>query len=231
MTRAGGAVGRRPETALYGRDYFEGGTRQSPPHTRDLIYPMADRTAAFLVRRCRPRCVLDIGCAKGFLVEAFGARGVPAFGLDLSLYAVSAALPPTRRRLAVADGEAGIPLRSGSCDLVTAVDLLEHLPEPARLFREIRRVLTRDGLAYLKICHPRHPNAHRDPTHVNVRPLAYWRGELERVGFVWERLYESDFTPADGPVERLKAGVRRWREWAVIGTPADYKLLVRAARP
>ncbi len=52
------------------RDYIEGKTRQSPPHTRDLIYPLAKRAAAFLHRRCKPKRVCDIGGAKGYLVEA-----------------------------------------------------------------------------------------------------------------------------------------------------------------
>ncbi len=223
--RPGGGPSRA-HTALYDRDYFEGKTRQSPAHTRDLIYPLADRTAAFLVRACRPTRVLDVGCAKGFLVEAFRARGIAALGVDVSVYAVSMAEPGTRSRLVVADVEAGLPVRSGSCDLVTAVDLFEHLPEPGPVLREIRRVLGDGGVAYLKICHPRHPNAHRDPSHVNVRRLGYWRRELRRAGLAPRRVYESQFTAPGGPPARLRAQVRRWREWAVIGTPADYKFLV-----
>jgi glycosyltransferase involved in cell wall biosynthesis/SAM-dependent methyltransferase len=213
---------------FYDRDYFEGRTRQSPPHTRELIYPLAERTAAFLCRRCRPPRVLDIGCAKGYLIEAFRAQGTEvAFGLDVSLYAVSVAGAATRGRLVVADVQAGIPLRSGSFDLITGLDLFEHLEDPGAALREIRRVLSDVGVAYLKICHPCHPNARRDPSHVNVQPLSYWRREFHQAGFGWERLYETDFVVSRGPWERLKAWVRRWREWAVIGTPADYKFLLR----
>lgn len=213
--------------AFYNRDYFEGRTRQSPPHTRDLIYPLAERTAAFLCRRCRPGRVLDLGCAKGFLVEAFRAQGVgTAFGVDISLHAVSEGEAAARSRLVVADVQAGIPLRSGSFDLVTGLDLFEHLEDPESALREIRRVLRDGGVAYLKICHPRHPNARRDPSHVNVQPLSYWRRQFCQAGFAWERLSESEFTLSPGCRERLKALVRRWREWAVIGTPADYKFFL-----
>lgn len=213
--------------AFYDRNYFDGRTRQSPPHTHALIYPLAERTAAFLCRRDHPARVLDLGCAKGFLVEAFRAHGVPAaFGLDVSPYAVSAGEPATRGRLLVADVEGGIPLRSKSCDLITGLDLFEHLPDPGPPLREIRRVLRDAGAAYLKICHPRHPNATRDPSHVNVQRLGYWRRQFRQAGFAWTRIYEADFTVPRGVVGRLKAGVRRWREWAVIGTPADYKFLL-----
>lgn len=221
----------RTGPAFYNRDYFEGKIRQSPPHTRDLIYPLAERTAAFLCRRCRPTRILDIGCAKGFLVEAFVAWSVNAtFGMDISRYAVSEGDAATRGRLLVADVLAGIPVRSASCDLVTAVDLFEHLADPGPALQEIRRVLNDDGVAYLKICHPRHPNVRRDPSHINVQPLPYWLREFRQLGFGWTRLYESDFTVARGIRARLKAQVRRWGEWAVVGTPADYKFLLRKTR-
>lgn len=214
---------------FYDRDYFEARTRQSIPHTQEVIYPLAERTARFLCRRLAPHRVLDIGCAKGFLVEAFRAHGVPAaFGADISLYAVSEGRAEVRGRLMVADIQAGIPLRTASCDLVTALDLFEHLPDPEPALREIGRILRSDGAAYLKICHPRHPNVYRDPSHVNVQPLGYWRRTFCRAGFEWERLYEAEFAPdQEGLLGRLKAWVRRWREWAVIGTPADYKFLLR----
>lgn len=214
--------------AFYNRDYFAGRTRESPPHTRELIYPLAERTAAFLCRRCRPGRILDIGCAKGFLVEAFQNQGVDAvFGVDVSPYALSEGGAATRGRLVVGDVQGGIPLRSASCDLVTAVDLFEHLTDPGTVLREIRRVLSDAGVAYLKICHPIHPNVRRDPSHINVQPISYWRREFRRAEFRWKRLYETDFVASRGRWEWLKAWVRRWREWAVIGTPADYKFLLR----
>ncbi|HEV8472126.1 MAG TPA: glycosyltransferase [Methylomirabilota bacterium] len=220
------AVGA-PPTALYGADYFEGRTRQSPPHSRELIYPLAERTAAFLARRLRPRRAVDVGCAKGFLVEALRAAGIgSAVGVDISHYAVSRQEAGAAGRLVVADAGAALPLRSESCDLVVSLDLFEHLPDPRPVLAEMRRVLDRDGTAYLKICHPRHPNAHRDPTHVNVQPIGYWRRIFRDAGFVARRVYETDVARAAGLRDRLAYWPRRWREWAVIGTPADYKFLL-----
>jgi SAM-dependent methyltransferase len=218
------SVGR----GFYDREYFEARTRESLPHSRDVIYPLSERTARFLRRRCAPQRALDIGCAKGFLVEALLAQGIPAaFGLDISLYAVGEGGPTTRGRLLVADVLAGLPMHSASCDLITALDVFEHLPDPGPVLAEIRRVLSPDGAAYLKICHPAHPNARRDPSHVNVQPLVYWRRAFRQAGFAAERIYEAEFTPAEGWGGILKTRVRRWREWAVIGRPADYKFLLR----
>ena len=213
---------------FYNEDYFEGKSRQSPPHSREFIYPMADRTARFLCRNKVPSRVLDVGCAKGYLVEAFRAHGVAhVVGVDVSAYAVSRAGPSAHGRLLVGNLMGGLPFRSTSYDVVTAMDLFEHLQNPLPALAEIHRVLKTDGYAYLKICHPRHPNATKDPTHVNVQPMAYWTRLFRQAGFTWVRIYEADVTGSRGFIERLKAIYRRGREWAVIGTPADYKFILR----
>jgi SAM-dependent methyltransferase len=192
------------------------------------VYPLSERTARFLCRGRRPASALDLACASGFLVEALRAQGIPAVvGLDISLHAVTRAEPAQRGRLVVGDAQAGLPFRSEACELITACDLFEHLADPDRALREIRRVLRDGGQAYLKICHPRHPNAHRDPSHVNVQPLGYWRRAFRRSGFACTRVYEAEFTPEPGLRGLVVGWVRRWREWAVIGTPADYKFLLR----
>lgn len=218
---------RQPAADFYDRDYFEGGKRASPPHRRELIFPAAARTAAFLRCRLQPTTAVDLGCAKGFLVQALQDAGVPrALGFDVSSYAVSAPDVEAAGSLAVADVVTGIPLVDSACDLVTALDLFEHIARPRPLLAEIRRVLRPDGSAYLKICHPRHPNARRDPSHVNVRPLSYWRRRFTEAGFRHRRIYESDLGPTDEPGGWWKRPLRRWREWAALGTPADFKFLL-----
>ena len=222
---------RRPDATFYDADYFEGRTRESPPHRREIIYPLAARTADYLCRRLRPTRALDLGCAKGFLVEALLAHGVAqGVGVDISTYAVSHGEAASRGRLIVADATTGLPLRSGAFDLVTAVDIFEHLADPAPALEEIRRVLSDSGTAYLKICHPRHPNARRDPSHVNVQSLGYWRRALRHAGFTSERVFETDFVPSREFAGWLRRWRRRAREWAVVGTPADYKFLLRKRR-
>lgn len=213
--------------AFYNEEYFEGKSRHSPPHSRGLIYPMAERTARFLCRHSIPSHVLDVGCAKGYLVEAFRAQGVAhAVGLDVSMYAVSHAEHALRGRLLVGHLVEGLPLATGSCDMVTAMDLFEHLSDPIPALQEISRVLRVGGKAYVKICHPRHPNATRDPSHVNVQPLSYWIAMFRQVGFSWVRIYETDVAGSNSAMDRVQSLVRRFREWAVIGTPADYKFVL-----
>lgn len=212
---------------FYNKDYFEGVSRQSPPHTKERMYPEALRTAEFLFRQYHPFRVLDIGCAKGYLAEAFLASGVPIVcGIDISLYAVGKSDSGVMGKLVVADVQEAIPITSNSCDLITSLDVFEHLPNPGHLLQEIRRVLTNHGCAFLKICHPRHPNATRDPSHINVQALPYWKRAFEVNGLKYQRIYESELTPGTGVGYRIRSLVRLFREWAVIGNPADYKFVV-----
>lgn len=212
---------------LYDRDYFEGRTRQSPPHTRELIYPWAERTSRFLCSHVIASRSLDLGCAKGYLVEALSVSGVPhSFGLDVSLYAVASAEHALRGRLLVGDAVTGLPFRDGALDLVTALDLFEHLNDPLPVLLEIHRILVSDGRAYLKICHPKHPNATRDPTHINVQPLGYWTGLFTQAGFRFRRCYETELSGETRMSQQAKNLLRLVQEWAAVGTPADYKFML-----
>ena len=53
---------------------------------------IADR----IVREINPRTALDAGCAMGFLVEALRERGVEAYGVDISEYAISQVHPSVK---------------------------------------------------------------------------------------------------------------------------------------
>lgn len=78
---------------LYGRDYFEKyGTDCGPiPYRRDETrwLKFFGDVAEELNRSLKPCTVLDVGCAIGFLVEAFWRRGVRTYGIDISEYAIS----------------------------------------------------------------------------------------------------------------------------------------------
>lgn len=47
--------------------------------------------------------LLDVGCAKGFLVEDFRSWGVEAYGIDVSEYAISCAIEDIKPYLVVGD--------------------------------------------------------------------------------------------------------------------------------
>src|SRR5437764_14315262 len=76
---------------LYGEEYYRSYcgsvpySRSELPHWAAFFGTIAEE----LIRALQPKRVLDAGCALGFLVEAFWDRGVEAWGMDVSSYAIS----------------------------------------------------------------------------------------------------------------------------------------------
>jgi 2-polyprenyl-6-hydroxyphenyl methylase/3-demethylubiquinone-9 3-methyltransferase len=95
------------------------------------------------------RSALDIGCGGGILAESMARRGARVKGIDLSDKALKVAqLHSLESRIAV-DYEAvsaeDLALRSPSAfDVVTCMELLEHVPDPASTVRACAR-LSRPG--------------------------------------------------------------------------------------
>lgn len=80
--------------------------------------------------------VVDIGCGAGLLSEAMAAHGAEVLGIDLAPEVLEAA----RRHLAESTlkveyrsvaAEALAAEKPGAFDLVTCLEMLEHVPEPA----------------------------------------------------------------------------------------------------
>jgi SAM-dependent methyltransferase len=108
----------------------------------DRISSNADIAAYLLWRNFSVRRTLDVGCATGFLVEALRELGIDAEGCDASEYAVDHAAPGARGHVRRGDPRSGLPYADGAFELVSALEILEHLaPEdvPAAV-GELRRV-------------------------------------------------------------------------------------------
>ena len=93
-----------------------------------------------------PGPVLDLGCGRGYWMEELGRRGMLAVGVERE---------PDRAALAgrygpvVAGDGAHLPLAPGSVGLVWCLHVLHHVPEPARVLAEVRRVLRPGGTLVL----------------------------------------------------------------------------------
>lgn len=128
--------------------------------------------------------VLDLGCAYGFLVEEACEAGFRAVGVDASRFAVGEAArhaPHARGRLAVAHAER-LPFADASFDVVTAFDVLEHVPHPELLIAEAARVLRPGGLFAGATPDPLRFGRHEE-THVAEHVPSWWVRVLEDAGF------------------------------------------------
>ncbi|MBA3539465.1 MAG: 3-demethylubiquinone-9 3-O-methyltransferase [Deltaproteobacteria bacterium] len=94
--------------------------------------------------------VLDIGCGAGFLANDLAARGHRVAGLDAAEDNLAVArLRDATGSVTYQRGDAyALPYADASFDVVCALDLLEHVEDPARVIAEVARVLTPSGLFF-----------------------------------------------------------------------------------
>lgn len=92
-----------------------------------------------------PGRLLDIGCSIGRLPHLAHGRGFEVLGLELGGRA--AQMARERYGLEVIEQTLeGAAFESGSFEVVTLIETLEHLPEPRTMVREIHRLLAPGGL-------------------------------------------------------------------------------------
>jgi 2-polyprenyl-6-hydroxyphenyl methylase/3-demethylubiquinone-9 3-methyltransferase len=98
------------------------------------------------------RNVLDVGCGGGILAEAMARRGARVKGIDLSEKALKVAqLHLLESRVAVdyeaVSAEDLAERETGTYDVVTCMELLEHVPDPGSLVRACARLARPGDLA------------------------------------------------------------------------------------
>jgi SAM-dependent methyltransferase len=200
-----------PATTAYGEFYYAhdfGVPYERNEYWLNFFGAVADG----IVERLAPRSVLDVGCAMGFLVEVLRDRGVDAWGIDFSDYAISKVHGPIAPYCAVARADRPLPSHfPASYDLVTCVEVIEHIdPEPAaaalgNLCRWGQRVLFSSS-----------STDYGEPTHVNVKSPEAWAAEFATHGLVrnfdidvsfltpWAILFEPGVMTAPAVVARYE---------------------------
>jgi len=89
---------------------------------------------------------LDIGCAFGYMIEAAKSAGYDSQGIEISPAAdVAIELGYNVRKVELK--HAAFPEEFFS--LITAIDVLEHIPEPKEWLQECRRILKKGGVLLL----------------------------------------------------------------------------------
>ena len=91
--------------------------------------------------------ILDVGCGTGANLEMLSEFGA-AEGVDVSTEALSFCQERGLQSVKLGAAEA-LPYKDNSFDLVTGLDVVEHLDDDLAGLKEMRRVLRRDGRALL----------------------------------------------------------------------------------
>lgn len=142
-------------------------TATSLRHQYEIEYPLRhppDRLAraraevfALILDRIeglrKPGQLLDVGCGGGHLLKVADQRGWRCLGTDLSYRACTVVHQACGVEVVQADS-AQVPLRDACVDVVTFVNVLDHVPDPLGALGEAHRVLTSGGFLAIRI-----PNA------------------------------------------------------------------------
>lgn len=114
--------------------------------------------------RLTGRRVLDVGCGGGILSDAMARRGADVLGIDLAgkalkvaqLHALEAGTPSVEYREVAAEVLAcEVP---GQFDVVTCMEMLEHVPQPASVVQACATLAKPGGWVFFSTIH-RNPKA------------------------------------------------------------------------
>lgn len=133
--------------------------------------------------------ILDFGCGNGELLSRVGARFRRVVGVD----ATEASVEITRQRLAghpkavIYKYNREMPAFEGGFDYVTCIDVLEHLEEPGKALREIKKLMVPSGRLIVSV-----PNWYDiivsrilklNKYHLHAHSPWGWTGILKKAGF------------------------------------------------
>ncbi|QYC38569.1 putative S-adenosylmethionine-dependent methyltransferase [Nonomuraea coxensis DSM 45129] len=137
----------------------------------------------------RPGVALDIGAAGGGNTRVLAEAGWDATATDMD----ESALEMARQRgvPAVRADARALPFESGSVDLVTAFDVLEHIREDHLVTEEIARVLAPGGHVLIAVpCDMALWSSHDDAVgHVRRYRRESLRGVVEKAGLAVDRVW------------------------------------------
>jgi len=103
----------------------------------------AEKLFRRLERDMKPGCVLDVGCAAGFMLDAARARGWTTAGSEISDFAARHAREKFRLDVRTGDFTA-LDFPPDNFDLVLMHDVIEHFTSPKKALLKAREVL-KDG--------------------------------------------------------------------------------------
>ncbi len=191
------AVTRDAEGTVTGNTYDKYGSTN--PVVRRLMAGF-EASLADLFARAEPGSLLDVGCGEGVLTYRWARQLADrrVVGIDLEDPAIQAewikrALPNLEYRVMKAEN---LPFAAGEFDVATAIEVLEHVPDPAHTLAEMARVAS----GHLLVSVPREPvwrctnlargaywkDLGNTPGHVNHWSRAAFTRLLERHGTIVE---------------------------------------------
>jgi 2-polyprenyl-3-methyl-5-hydroxy-6-metoxy-1,4-benzoquinol methylase len=157
-----------------------------------------------------PAKVVDIGCGHGAMAEAISQAGWQVIAVDEALELLDALRGRTAVPSCLADAVM-LPFSRESLDGVIAMEVMEHLRDPAMLAHELVRVLRRGGAALVTV-----PTGYTERVYRRLNHR-YWSTTTHQRTFTRRELTEV-----------LEAAGLRVREVHTVGFDAAFRWFVHA---
>jgi 2-polyprenyl-3-methyl-5-hydroxy-6-metoxy-1,4-benzoquinol methylase len=132
-------------------DYFV--NEYLPLHTANWENSLAERRMHlatienYSTLPASPR-ILDVGCALGFMLQEAKAAGWQPVGVETSAFASQYAAQETDCPVFTGTLEQAA-FETASFDVVTLMDVIEHVAKPASLMEEVYRILRPEGVVFV----------------------------------------------------------------------------------
>jgi len=159
---------RSADGVVLGNTYDKYGSRN--PLTRFLMAGFA-RNVDDLLASTNPESVLDVGCGEGVVTQRWARAHAPArfVGIDLDDPAIAAEWEQRREPNLeyLAHVAEALPFADDEFDVATAIEVLEHVPDPDATLAEMARC----ARGHLLVSVPHEPLWRA----LNMARGAYWR--------------------------------------------------------
>jgi 2-polyprenyl-3-methyl-5-hydroxy-6-metoxy-1,4-benzoquinol methylase len=161
-----------------------------------------ESTLEELFTMAHPESLLDVGCGEGVLTQQWAPRiegrvvGIDLDDPDLHAEWVKRQAPNLEYRVMKAEN---LPFADSEFDTATAIEVLEHVPDPEHTVAEMARVAKR----WLLVSVPREPLWRM----LNIARGAYWGSLGNTPGHVnhWSRVGFVSLLTRHGKVEEVRS--------------------------
>ena len=154
------------------------------------------RQAERIVKELAPQNVLDVGCAAGYLVEGLRDRGVDAWGIDISEYAIAQVREDIRPFCQVSSATEKIQRKY---DLITCIEVVEHL-DPQQYSKAIENMCS----ATETVLFSSTPFDYNEESHFSVNSIGFWCRLFAYNGFFHDVDYDASYIAAQAMLFRKR---------------------------
>lgn len=178
-------MGDENSPGLFGAEYYRTQCGDIPYQRNEAWLEFFDIVAERIISDIQPKTVLDAGCAFGILVERLRARGIEAWGIDISEYAIGKVAPEMQKYCRVGSILDPLPQQY---DLIVSIEVVEHMPDGDSK-RAIENICAYSNDILISTT----PYDYKEPTHFNVQPPDYWARQFARQSFFRDLDFDASF--------------------------------------